>query len=336
MTQQIIRDGRNSYLRVPAKPDAVPSYQLRILSFNQPDQLLGMRFVNNGPDSYYEYNVSGLVSLKDAGTPELLFDYMHGIVLALEKLADTLGEYMLDAGGVCLDPASVFLQTETGRVCFCYRPDGTEPVGTALQKLMEFFMKELSPVREEEVLLLYGLFQKSREPNVTLKTLAGYWRGIERENAERRPTGRGSGEFRDGESANGARGLAAFSDEDFLSEEEDLAVYEELGLRKSRQGSSLFEDWREKQRAGSGRNDLRDETKEPWGAREDRQSTRQAPHSPWDDSPGSGMPDSERPQQIRQKEEKTGAKLSRKMKEHSFELGIGAIVAAGIIVFLFM
>ncbi|MBP5224932.1 MAG: hypothetical protein J6Z38_05050, partial [Lachnospiraceae bacterium] len=139
-----------------------------------------------------------------------------------------------------------------------------------------------------------------------------------------------------GESANGARGLAAFSDEDFLSEEEDLAVYEELGLRKSRQGSSLFEDWREKQRAGSGRNDLRDETKEPWGAREDRQSTRQAPHSPWDDSPGSGMPDSERPQQIRQKEEKTGAKLSRKMKEHSFELGIGAIVAAGIIVFLFM
>ena len=97
MKEQIIRDGRKTCFRLPAAEDAAGSYRLQILNNNRPEQLLNIRLVYDGNEKFWEYAISGLVSLADAGRPELLFDYLHAIVFSLERLADSIGEYLLEA-----------------------------------------------------------------------------------------------------------------------------------------------------------------------------------------------------------------------------------------------
>ena len=43
MNRQVIHDGRNSYLRLPAKAEAGMSYKMKVLNYNQPEQLLRER-----------------------------------------------------------------------------------------------------------------------------------------------------------------------------------------------------------------------------------------------------------------------------------------------------
>ena len=298
MKEQIIRDGRKTCFRLPAAEDAAGSYRLQILNNNRPEQLLNIRLVYDGNEKFWEYAISGLVSLADAGRPELLFDYLHAIVFSLERLADSIGEYLLEADELYLDPEHVFLQAETGRVFFCYRPGTKEPSGAGLMRLMEFFMKEMNPTRENEVLLLYGLFQKSREPNVTLKTLAEYWRELEKQFDQKEEK---------------SEKKAVYEEE--ASDEEDDAVYQALGLRRNRSERMLFEEWKENQEPIETEPEAREEIPEI------RMYLK--PERPL---AGRG----------RKRTEGFSEKLGRQIREHSFELGIGAIVAAGVVLFLFM
>ena len=332
MNRQIIHDGRNSYLRLPAKAEAGMSYKMKVLNYNQPEQLLGVRFINNGTESCFEYLISGLVPLTEAGAPELLFQYLHAILFSLERLSNILGEYYLSAEEVCLDPENVYLQTETGRILFCYRPEDPQPVQRSLQKLMEFFMKEMNPSRESEVLLLYGLFQKSREANITFGTLAQYWRSLEKQlEAEQKVQQKPIMQRNTG---------AAELNPD---ESEDDLLYRDLGLKIPDHRTALYDEWAEKSiEAGkNGWTEKNIETGKDEGAERSGKPVRNV----YSQEISAGRPtepvmtEKERKNIQKRAERKTkdriGRSFSDTMREHSFELGIGAIVAAGVILFLF-
>ena len=299
MNRQVIHDGRNSYLRLPAKAEAGMSYKMKVLNYNQPEQLLGIRFINNGAESCFEYLISGLVPLTEAGTPELLFQYLHAIIISMERLSQVLGEYYLNPEEVCLDPENVYLQTETGRIFFCYRPEDPQPVRQSLQKMMEFFMKEMNPARESEVLLLYGLFQKCREPNITFGTLAQYWRSLEKQLETERKT-------RQDPVVRNTAGTEDYSPE----ESEDDLLYRDLGLKTPDHRTALYDEWEEKYLRNG----------QDTEAKKISETGRNA-----------SDPEKER----RKERRRSGQVLSDTMREHSFELGIGAIVAAGVLIFLF-
>ena len=83
-----------------------------------------------------------------------------------------------------LDPEAIFLKKETGMVCFCYYPAKAGTFQQAFQAMMEWFMRKLNPVDEEDVLLLYRLYQRSRENDMTIKEPAAIWKEAKLNRAE--------------------------------------------------------------------------------------------------------------------------------------------------------
>ncbi len=174
MSGAIIREGKHSFYRIEAEADYDGGFELRMITGNQPELLLKLHLSQDNHATYLDYNVSGLVSLSSC--EEQSIDYLYGVVSGLDRLGDILPEYLLTPDGLRLDPDSVFIRRETGQIFFCYVPGQKEPFQQSLQTLMEYFMRVSAPTAEQDVLLLYGLYQKSREKTVTPGILAEYWR----------------------------------------------------------------------------------------------------------------------------------------------------------------
>lgn len=182
MEKQILDDGRSRYLRL--EDESVPEnmYEIRMINHNKPEGLLVFHMEETGKTVQYDYFISGLSSLKSCAEEDDT-DYLYSVIFALEHLSDVFYEYMLSPDRLELDPETIFVRKETGSLYFCYYPGKKSSFQQSLQELMEFFVKVMDPNDEPSVLLLYGLYRKSREENVTMKTLAEFWR--ERKNEER-------------------------------------------------------------------------------------------------------------------------------------------------------
>ncbi len=179
MKDNYIQEGKYSFLRIEADKDADDGFEVRMITNNQPETLLKMVVSREGGQTFFDYNVTGLSSL--ASVEDEASTYLFSVVSGLEKLGEILPEYLLSADALSLEAEHVFVRKETGQVYFCYLPGKQEPFQVSLRTLMEFFMKYSAPSDPEEVLLLYGLYQKSREENVQPGSLAEFWR--EKKNA---------------------------------------------------------------------------------------------------------------------------------------------------------
>lgn len=145
-----------------------------MLAGNRVEGLLPFRVSDHAGRTVYEYDITEMESLAESGSDQAELR-IHSVIFALEALAETLDAYMLRACCVVPVPERIYLRPSTGQVCFVYDPENQIRLGDALQTLMEHYLRILNPC-EEEVLLLYGLYHLTREPNVTLGSLAAYWR----------------------------------------------------------------------------------------------------------------------------------------------------------------
>lgn len=170
---KIIRDGRNVYLRIPLDPGFEAGFAYRMISSVQPSCLLPLGIIREGHEVFADYRISGWTALSSV-PPEDLQNLLYGFVNALKNAADELSDCLLSADDLALEPGRIFLRRETGEIRFCYLLEGKRSFGESLQELMEFFIKNSRPGGEQEVLLLYGLYQKSREENVTPEILASF------------------------------------------------------------------------------------------------------------------------------------------------------------------
>jgi len=233
MDRKILEDGNERILRMMTEPDTEHVYELRMISHSHPRELLPVRISGEQGLSACDYNITGLASLKDCEGQDAA-DYLYSVVFALERLGETLGEHLLSPDRVLLDPETIFLKKETGTVSFCYFPGKKGGFQDSLQALMEYFLKIIEPLGEAEVLLLYGLYQKSREPNVRPGTLADFWRDT-----------RGNAPIPEDDTLTLApRGAGAPA----LSSRDDPAVFRDLGLEDSTV-SRPFLKWRSRQEA---------------------------------------------------------------------------------------
>lgn len=174
MKETMVRDGKHVFLRLEAEEGFDEGYEFRMITNNRPERLLKMSVSREGRSVFLDYNVSGLVSLEScAEETEAL---LYAVISALEKTGGILSEYLLSPDRLSLSPSHVFVRKETGQVWFCYVPGKEGSFRDSVTELMEFFMKKAAPSEPAEVLLLYGLYQKSREENVTPESLAEYWR----------------------------------------------------------------------------------------------------------------------------------------------------------------
>lgn len=252
-TDEIIRDGRNVYLRIPLDPGFEAGYAYRMISSVQPSCLLPVGIIREGHRVFADYQISGWTALSSV-PPEDLLNLLYGFVNALKNAADELSECLLSADDLALEPGRIFLRRETGEIRFCYLLEGQKPFGESLQELMEFFIKTAKPGGEQEVLLLYGLYQKSREENVTPAILASFRAELlngqtapAKGNRSAAPERSGEVPWYEGTEGTGPAQAEVFSPED----EETRELYEKLGMEAEEQ-SSGFARWK-KERKTSGR-----------------------------------------------------------------------------------
>lgn len=313
MEDQYYSDGKNRFLRLPAPEQGAEPYKIRMMNMNRPENLLHLHLSYEGTKPFYDYHVSGLVSLRDSVNVPMLEQFLYGVVFALEHLSDVLREHLLSEEELDLEPEHIFLQMDTGQVFFCYTPGIKTSLSESLRKVMEFFMKNMNPGNEDDVLLLYGLYQKSRESGAALTSLADYWRGN--------------------------RGKSGFAKEEEVIdapedvEEEDRNIYRELGLAEARP-KGLFDDWRERQKLvseektaygkgfpggkrGTGASDAEIIIQE--GAGKECNRFREEEYSNTTSTPKGSV--------LRW--------IKKKVKEYAFEIAVGVVVLIGVIYLIF-
>ena len=118
-------------------------YEIKMINANQPAGLLPMHIYQENSQVLYDYDISGLKSLKDSEGDEVQVDYLYSLITAMAREAEILAEFMLDPQKLMLAPETIFFKQWSGEVFFCYDPGKTESLKESLQRLMEYFLKKM-------------------------------------------------------------------------------------------------------------------------------------------------------------------------------------------------
>ena len=137
-------------------------YQMKMLKANSPEGFLhvGGRGVNGS--SYYDYDVSGKVSMQAMYARAKLKaeDIRH----FMEQLGNVLKEaerYLLDIHCILMDPEYIFY--EEGRYYFCYYPLAKQDIWEKFHILTEYMVKVADYQEEECVRLAFLLHKETME-----------------------------------------------------------------------------------------------------------------------------------------------------------------------------
>ncbi len=203
-------------------------YEIKMINANQPAGLLPMHIYQENGQVLYDYDISGLKSLKDSEGDEVQVDYLYSLITAMAREAEILAEFMLDPQKLMLAPETIFFKQWSGEVFFCYDPGKTESLKESLQRLMEYFLKKLDPKEEEDVLFMYGLYQRTREPMVTLASLNEFF-------LENREKYLKIGEEREKKQ----KAAEEISESSYMEAIAENSIYEELGLEKPQRATTF-------------------------------------------------------------------------------------------------
>ena len=149
--------------------------ELGMLRYSRIEGLVPMRIREEAEQISIQYIAEGLAPMPEVLTERNQEAVLYAVIRGLFQLSERLPPYFLSAEKLSLVPEEIFYDSGSGNMCFLYLPASKTNFQESLQRLMEFFLKHMNPQEEEKVLLLYGLYQKSRESTVQPETLFRYW-----------------------------------------------------------------------------------------------------------------------------------------------------------------
>ena len=145
-------------------------YQMKMLKANSPEGFLKVAGRGMNGSSYYDYDVSGKISMQAMYTRAKLkaedirqFMYQFGNVLK------ETGKYLLDIHCILLEPEYIFY--EEGQFFFCYYPPATQDLWEKFHVLTEYMVKVADYEEEECVRLAFLLHKGTMEENYSLEKL---------------------------------------------------------------------------------------------------------------------------------------------------------------------
>lgn len=145
-------------------------YQLKMLQANQIDGLLPVHGRGIDESSYYDYDVSGKVSLKALYEKSNISG--EEIKKFLEKLIDVIREvqrHLLNIHCILLRPEYIFY--DEGEYYFCYYPPGENSLWDEFHRLTEYLVKQADYNDQECVRVVFLLHKETMEENYSLEKL---------------------------------------------------------------------------------------------------------------------------------------------------------------------
>ena len=167
------RDLNNNYLILKAQEQVdTESYQVRLLTGNQVEGFLSCmtQTVDNQILFYYEItakqsfaNIYEQQKIKREDL-QLLFD-------CLIKKIESLRGFLLDAGGLLLNPEYIYLDAKRENLSFCYFPEKHKEITESLQELVEYLLPKIDHTDQEAVILGYNIYRCVMEEGVSLEQI---------------------------------------------------------------------------------------------------------------------------------------------------------------------
>ncbi len=179
MSGKYVDDGKDLFLIREFRENETEHMALRMLGSYAPKGLLPVRFRRETDRITAQYRVSGLLSLTEAMKDSDQETILRAVTAAISDIGPVLQAYFLSLGQLSLEPSEIFLDTRKS-VHFLYLLSAERNFQQSLQSLMEFFLRKMNPREEDRVLLLYGLYQKSREETVGSDSLFRYYQEWEK------------------------------------------------------------------------------------------------------------------------------------------------------------
>ena len=145
-------------------------YQMRILSQNHIEGILPVKGRGMNKSSYYDYDVSGKISVKAMYERSKISS--EDIKLFLFQLRDVLHqvkEHLLNIHCILLRPEYIFYEND--RYYFCYYPLAENDFWEEFHLLTEYFVKQADYQDQECVRIVFLLHKDTMEENYSLEQL---------------------------------------------------------------------------------------------------------------------------------------------------------------------
>lgn len=147
-------------------------YQMRILQANNIEGFLPVKGRGADGNSYYDYDVSGKISVKALYERNPVSG--GDIRIFLKRFLQVLEEaekYLLNIHCVLLKPEYIYY--EEGQFYFCYYPPGSGNLWESFHSLTEYLVKQADYKDQECVRLVFLLHKETMEENYSLEKLVG-------------------------------------------------------------------------------------------------------------------------------------------------------------------
>lgn len=147
-------------------------YQIRMLQANHIEGILPVKGRGADGNSYYDYDVSGKLSLKalyerNPVSGEDIKKFLKSFLTVVRETE----RYLLDIHCILMKPEYIYY--EEGEYYFCYYPPGGGNLWEAFHGLTEYLVRQADYKDQECVRMVFLLHKETMEENYSLEKLVG-------------------------------------------------------------------------------------------------------------------------------------------------------------------
>ena len=147
------------------------NYQIRMLTGNQIPTLLECRAQMVDTVLFFHYDTLDYQPLSEKYARKgMQYRDMEKLLLAIDRVMKAVSEYLLSPAGIVLEPEYIFADAE-GTYHFCYLPGRTLSFAEIFRGLSEYILDHMDYGEKEGVVLGYGIYRKSQEPQACMDSL---------------------------------------------------------------------------------------------------------------------------------------------------------------------
>ncbi len=146
-------------------------YQMHMLQENHIGGFLTVKGRGADGKSYYDYDVSGMTSMKAVYekselTGEDICSFLESLLYVIEEAK----KYLLNIHRIVIKPEYIY--QESGKYYFCYYPPGKDNLWEAFHRLTEYFVKRADYKDQNCVQMIFLLHKETMEENYSLEKIA--------------------------------------------------------------------------------------------------------------------------------------------------------------------
>lgn len=159
-----IKNIHNNSLILKGKPEETEHYSIRMILEKTVPNILALDIKRLNNDADYYYDITGLQSIKEYLGKKLLNEKL--VKLLLSSIINQLNiskEFLLIDNDFLLSIDGIFIEPLSQNIFFSYKKNYNQDVKKQIEDLIEFFLENVDYEDKNAVLLVYGLYKKSRE-----------------------------------------------------------------------------------------------------------------------------------------------------------------------------